>query len=175
MSPRDRTSTRRSAHVRGHPGARRLAQAVALCLAAAGACKAGHKPKTEDHFYQLARAELAAGESCPRTREYLDTLSPAERLDLARAIVRDRDTRVSYLGVDILIRQGSEDEAVPVLAARVADGHFEALEGRLAYEWVHDNPSKEDPTFARLILKISRHLLTHLVTADHRVGGSNRS
>ena len=75
MWPRDRTSTRRSAHVRGHRGARRLAQAVALCLAAAGACKAGHKPKTEDHFYQLARAELAAGESCPRTREYLDTLA----------------------------------------------------------------------------------------------------
>lgn len=108
-------------------------------------------------FYQIVRSELAKGGDGSRSGEYLMGLPASEQLEMARVIALDPDIRISFLGADLLMKTGHEDEAVPALAAIVARG--EDLT-RIGYYWAHS----DDETLAvRMYIKISRDLLARLV------------
>jgi len=118
-------------------------------------------------FYRIAREELAGpgAEDAPRARERLAQLAPPERHAAAQIIAQDADTRVSAIGIDRLMKDGFEDEAVRALARRVAAGDDLAAFG---YQWAHE----DDETLGlRMYVKICRHLLEGLerYRADERV------
>lgn len=73
-------------------------------------------------FYQIVRSELATGGDGSHAGDYLLGLPASEQLEVARVLANDPDLRISFLGVDLLMKTGHEDEAVPALAAIVARG-----------------------------------------------------
>jgi hypothetical protein len=83
---------------------------------------------------------------------------PADRRHADPAIHGDPDRRIQALGIDRLLADGQEDDAVPALAARVAAG--DDLAG-FGYLWAHeDDPSKP----LRMYVKICRQLIAKLET-----------
>ncbi len=118
-------------------------------------------------FYRAAREELAlpGAEDAPRAREQLAQWPPRERHGAARIIAQDSDARLSAIGIDRLMKDGFEDEAVPALARRVAGG--DDLAG-FGYQWAHGD---DESLALRMYVKISRHLLEGLerYRGDQRV------
>ena len=112
--------------------------------------------KQVQEFYRILRSELAAGGDGSHAREYILALPLDQRLEAARAIASDPDLQISTLGMTLLIEACHEDEAVPTLAAMVANGQDLTPIG---YSWAHS----EDKALAlRMYIKISRYLLVHL-------------
>src|SRR5687768_17378768 len=100
-------------------------------------------------FYRLARQ---CKEDCTAPFHYLRRLPSPQRLAVARSVAKDPDARLAYVACGFLIRDSREDEAVPYLAAMIADGRNETqLKDRMGYDWVH---SDDDTLAARLIAKI---------------------
>jgi len=81
-------------------------------------------------------------------------------LDVARAIIKDTDGRIAYLGANLLVERGFLTEAVPVLARLIATGAVERdMAGRIGYEWIH---GEDETLFLRMSILINRYLLAHL-------------
>jgi hypothetical protein len=111
-----------------------------------------------DAFRRRALQELVkpGAEDAPEARAYLAGLAPDRRRTVAQAVATDADRRLSAIGIDRLVSDGFEDDAVPALARRVAEG--DDLTG-FGYQWAHG----EDESLAlRMYVKIGRHLLAHL-------------
>jgi len=121
---------------------------------------ASSPPPELQAFYRLAHEELAdpAADRAPRAKAYLAALPPATRHAAALAVSRDPDLRVQALGIDRLLADGYEDDAVPALAARVAAG--DDLTG-FGYQWAHEEDAAKP---LRMYVKICRHLLARLTS-----------
>ena len=92
--------------------------------------------------------------------DFVEHLPPARQLAVARALVADRNTFIAYLGADLLIDTGHEEEAAPVLAQMWADGRIERdLHGRLGFNWTHH---EDEERFGRMSLRTAQALLDHL-------------
>jgi hypothetical protein len=104
-----------------------------------------------------------AGEGGAAAEKYLRSLPPTDRLAVARAVLRDRDARLGYVGASVLVQEGHADEAVPALAAMITDGRVATDHVRLGYDWLH---SDDDGLYPRMTAKIGRHLLAHLGEYD---------
>jgi len=86
---------------------------------------------------------------------------PARRREsLARSLLDDDDPLVAYIAAGSMAREGYLDEAVPVFARILVRGEAEtALEGRMGYDWIHD----DDATLADRILRaLGLYLRSHL-------------
>jgi hypothetical protein len=115
-------------------------------------------PPELQSFYRLAHAELAdpAADRAPQAEAYLAGLPPDVRRTMARAIAGDPDRRIQALGIQRLVADGHEDDAVPALAARVAAG--DDLTG-FGYLWAHEDDASKP---LRMYVKICRELLRKL-------------
>lgn len=87
-------------------------------------------------------------------------LSAPRRQSLARSLLHDDDPLVAYIAAGSLARDGHLDEAVPVFARILVRGEAEtALNGRMGYDWIHD----DDATLAdRILHALGQHLRSHL-------------
>ena len=68
-------------------------------------------------------------------QRFAAALPRARRIQLARVMLKDPDAAVSYIGADVLIREGLEEETVPTLAALI----LKATSGStslLNHEWL---------------------------------------
>ena len=132
-----------------------LQRATLLCSLSAGLAQQESAPEIKE-FYRLARQ---CKEDCTEPFHYLRRLPSPQRLAVARSVVKDPDARLAYVACGFLIRDSREDEAVPYLAAMIADGRNETqLKDRMGYDWVH---SDDDTLAARLIAKIRAYLKAH--------------
>jgi hypothetical protein len=116
-------------------------------------------PPEVRRFRELWTARVAAGgdEAATKRRahDYLVHLPAARRVPVGRVLLHDPDPAVSYMGANLLIRAGHEQESIPTLATLFVE-HPEVGVG---YDWVHG----EDPTrTARVTLAMSRYLLANL-------------
>src|SRR5262249_41964305 len=89
--------------------------------------------------------------------KYLRGLSVKQQVQVARAVLSDADARIAYVGSSVLIEHGRGQEAVPALAAIIADGRDESqLKGRFGYDWIHGD---DQTLFLRMAISINRYLL----------------
>jgi len=141
---------------------RGLGSLVVLLYSLVLCCGSGSgRPSPElEAFYRLAHRELAdpAAERAPEAQAYLAALPPAVRRAAARAIAGDRDPRIQALGIDRLLADGYEDDAVPALAARVVGGDDLTAVGA---QWAHQDDVARP---LRMYVKICRYLLGRLDT-----------
>jgi len=119
---------------------------------------ASSPPPELQTFYRLAHEELADpnADRAPRAQAFLAGLPAGARHASALAISRDPDLRIQAIGIDRLLADGDEDDAVPALAARVAAG--DDLTG-FGYQWAHEGDAAKP---LRLYVKICRYLLARL-------------
>ena len=111
-------------------------------------------------FYAILQREPGEDGALRRAMEYLEGLPRADRAEVARVIAADPNARVGYAGTYVLIEEGYIDEAVPPLAAMIVSGRDRThLNGRMGYDWLHHD---DDTVFPRMMIKISRYLLSHL-------------
>ena len=118
------------------------------------------KSRDSSEFLRIARSEISSRLDCPEAFRYLKSLPDARQLDVARAIIKDTDGRIAYLGANLLVERGFLTEAVPVLARLIATGAVERdMAGRIGYEWIH---GEDETLFLRMSILINRYLLAHL-------------
>jgi len=112
----------------------------------------------QDRLRAIAREELTSpdAQDAPRARAYLEGLSPDTRRRVALAAAAESDARLAALGIDRLMMDGFEDDAVPALARRVAAGDDLTAFG---YVWAHGDDASRP---LRMYVKIGRHLLERL-------------
>src|SRR5262245_7832849 len=107
-------------------------------------------------FLRMARADLASSDECASATKYLRGLSVKRQLHVAREVQSDIDARIGYVGASVLIEHGRGQEAIPALAAMIADGRCETqLKGRLGYDWIHGD---DQTLFLRMAISINRYL-----------------
>ena len=125
------------------------AEPVAVC----GGLEGVEEPTRED----LACFRDASSEG---RWDFFRRLPAPRRESLARSLLDDEDPLVAYIAAGSLARDGYVDEAAPVFARILVRGEGEtALEGRMGYDWIHD----DDATLADRILHAMRqHLRSHL-------------
>ncbi len=88
--------------------------------------------------------------------DLIRSLPDDKRVDVARVLLNDTDTLLSYISAGILFRNGFEEEAVPVIAAIILSGKDESrLNNRLGYDWVH---SDDDSLAIRFVVRILEHI-----------------
>jgi hypothetical protein len=92
--------------------------------------------------------------------DFFRRLPASRRERIARSLLDDEDPLVAYIAAGSLARDGYVDEAVPVFARILVRGESEtALEGRMGYDWIHD----DDATLAdRILHALGQHLRAHL-------------
>ena len=103
-----------------------------------------------EKFYALDREDgLDLIRSLPRDK----------MVDVARRLLNDEDTLLSYICAGILFRNGFEEEAIPVIAAIILSGKDKSsLNNRLGYDWVH---SDDENLAARIIIRILEYINHH--------------
>ena len=129
------------------------------------ACAASKPPKqntasVEDNlkkFLSLYNNEQETKTDDPQAKPFLSNLDQESRVKISRKLLKESDGRIVYIGVNLLIRDGCIDEAIPALANIITSGRDETdLKGRFAYGWVH---SSDEFLAARIISMICRYFI----------------
>ncbi|HBY01923.1 MAG TPA: hypothetical protein DEG92_05185, partial [Rikenellaceae bacterium] len=99
---------------------------------------------------------------------FMDSLSRERKINLARELLHNEVTLISYHGCSTLIFEGIEDETVPILAEMVATGKVQhEFENKIGWNWYHQ--SDDQTLFPRMLIKISEYLLKNIkVYSDDR-------
>ncbi len=91
--------------------------------------------------------------------DLIRSLPEEKMVDVARRLLSDIDPLVSYIAAGILIRNGFEEETIPIVTDIILSGKDKShLNSRLGYDWVH---SDDENLAARMIVKILEYINQH--------------
>lgn len=133
---------------------------VAVLFALLTACA---DTKSAAEYFEILGPTPRAREAYEAAIQYLGSRTPDQRVGIARAMLRDSDSRVIYTGCHVLIGAGFENEAIPAIAAIEADGRAEAAGILIGYDWAH-NADGDDTRAARISIKLMWYHLDRLGT-----------
>jgi HEAT repeat protein len=150
----------------------RLKASATLALLRIGGEAAEKALRADALRYEVSdRAEyerLRAGGKPEPALRFLDALSKARQLQLARSMLGESDAVLAYAGCGVLIQAGYEEETLPTLARLIAGGQAERdLGGRIGWDWLH----ADDP---ELFSRMSGRLGAYLEANTGRYAGEER-
>ena len=91
--------------------------------------------------------------------DLIRSLPEEKMVDIARRLLSDNDPLVSYIAAGILIRNGFEEETIPIIADIILSSKEKRdLNNRLGYDWVH---SDDENLAARMFIKILEYINHH--------------
>lgn len=143
---------------------------VSLILVIFGGCnvKESKSDSSElvEKFYSIYREEKDPELRHYKIKEYIRSLDAKSRLKVARKIIEDPYAVISYYGANILIEEGYEDEAVPVLADMITSGRDKTKDEKgiehewgFGYDWMHH---EDETLLRRMLFKIFRYFIANL-------------